>query len=129
MEITYKSKTIRFTDKGAKLPVILQNKVFMVPWGRRDNEHGALPAMPYIGDTLIKAGMFQGFKQQHVPILADEYRTEDDRGYLVPDVVQPGQYMQGLLLDMNNEKRVYIVGLMFKSSDGFYITPKMIWRR
>ena len=100
----------------------------MIPWGRRPNEQGALPTMPYIGDTLIKAGLFDGFKQQLVSIIADEYRTEDDRGYLVPDVVQPGQYIQGILIDLNDEKRVYVVGLIFKSSNGYYITPKMMWK-
>jgi len=129
MEISYKNRTILFDNKRAKLPIILKKKCYLVPWGRRENEEGALPAMPYIADDLLKIGLFEGFKQQLVPILADTYKTEDNRGYLVPDVVQPGQFIQGLMLELNDEKRVYVVGLIFKGTGGHYVTPKLMWER
>lgn len=128
MEITYKNKLILFDNSRAKLPIMLKNKCYYVPWGRRKNEEGALPTMPYIADDLLKTGVFEGFKQQLVPILADTYKTEDNRGYLVPDVLQPGQFIQGLMLELNNEKRVYVVGLIFKGSGGHYVAPKMMWK-
>ena len=39
---------------------------------------------------LLEAGVFDDFKQQLVLILASEFKTEDDRGYVIPDVVQAG---------------------------------------
>lgn len=128
MEITYKNRTVRFEDNFTKFHVMLNSKIYRVPWGRRTNEYGALLCMSYVGDHLVRAGLFDGFRQQLVPILADEYKTEDDRGHLVPDVIQPGQYIQGLMINLNEEKCVYVVGLIFKSSNGYYISPKLMWK-
>lgn len=126
MEITFGNRTVTFDQPWAKLPVLLKNRRVMVPWGRRPNEAGALPAMPYVADYLLNAGLFDGFKQQLVPILAEEFKTADDRGYLVPDVVQPGRFIQGLMIELNGEKRVYVVGVILQSQSGYYVTPKMM---
>ena len=37
-----------------------------------------------------RGGGIEVFKQQLVLILASEFKTEDDRGYVIPDVVQAG---------------------------------------
>ena len=108
---------------------MLKNRRVLVPWGRRDNEEGALPTMPCIAEDLLKSGLFQGFKQQLVPILADSYRVNYYGNQLIPDVIQPGQYMQGLMVELNCEKRVYVVGKTFTAGGNIYLMPKMVWKR
>lgn len=85
--------------------------------------------MPCIAEDLLKSGLFQGFKQQLVPILADSYRVNYYGNNLIPDVIQPGQYMQGLMIELNLEKRVYVVGKTFAAGGKMYVTPKMIWKK
>lgn len=51
------------------------------------------------------------------------------RGYLVPDVIQPNQYMQGVKLEYLGEVRVYILSDMYKGEGGHYSAPRLIWKR
>ena len=129
MEISYNNRTVRFENRGAKLPVVLKSRRVLVPWGRRQNEEGALPTMPCIAEDLLKSGLFQGFKQQLVPILAESYRINYYGNELIPDVIQPDQYMQGLMIELNNEKRVYVVGKTFAAAGKVYVMPKMVWKK
>ncbi len=129
VEITFNNKTVRFESCRARLPVILKQRQVLVPWGRRDNEEGALPVMPCIAEELLRSGAFQGFKQQLVPIVADSFRINYHGNSLVPDVIQPGQFMQGLMIELHDEKRVYVVGKTFAAAGSLYIMPKLIWKK
>jgi len=79
MEIIYKGNTVKFEDPHAKLTVLLRGKEYNVLWGRRESEPGDLPTFPYIAENLLEAGLFEGFKHQYVPILAESYSSPDSR--------------------------------------------------
>lgn len=48
---------------------------------------------------------------------------------MVPDLIQPGQFIQRLLVQFDKEKRVYVVWMIFKSQSEHYMAPKMIWMK
>ncbi len=126
MQITYQDKTVYFGQAKARVFILLNGKEYRVKWGR-DWQHdvGNLPHVESLSDSLLNAGMLQGFKCQRVPILADEYTTTNNEGFSSTAKLKSNQYICGILVKYLQEKRVYVVSVPIETSKGIALVPKI----
>lgn len=118
----------KFSHPFAKLPVLnSQDEIIQMTWGRRIHESGNLPLGGWASLDSINDGKWDQFSPKTVKIAADKFmekNIEDKDSWFT---VTKGQYLQGLAVSFNREKRVYIVTIAPELEDAQYFRwPKFI---
>lgn len=103
-------RIITFADPAPELPVFLRNgEVRWLPWGAR---HG-VPS-PWVAGTCarldsIRAGKWDRYRPVPVRIPVDRLMERDSRNRPYWARLAGGQWLQGLVAQVGDEQRVYVV--------------------
>lgn len=111
-------RKVSFKQLSACLPYIDRvNQVRYVAWGRRWQEPGQLPTGSHILLDELEKGEWENYFIRFVqlPILSFEIITIE--GYPRWFTLTAGQYLQGVLVEQAQEKRIYILTLTPKRID------------
>jgi len=113
-----------FTDDDATV-LIKTNKGLLqtIKWGRRLDEKGKLPLGGWISQELKAKGIYDKFFPKEVKICAIKFMEQDVQGRCVWSDITAGWYLQGLLLQERDERRVYLVTFTPEKHD----TPFTRW--
>lgn len=104
-----------------------------MPWGRREGEPGNLPLQSWIWEGALNTQAFDMMSPRNVPVLINEFETEENKGQLFGQPVQPGQRVHGVVLSFMSETRAYLVGHLTSKRDskgkanGLYPVPVVRW--
>ena len=109
-----KAARIYFPVKTATLPVLMRDgSIVRMRWGARNEELAdGGPRWPKGGWARlesVKAGRWKAFDPQPVKIPAKGYMEKDNDGHSHWFNLEPGQYIQGLVARIGEERRVYVV--------------------
>jgi len=111
-----KSRKVYFPMATATLPVLMKDgSVTSLPWGARNEERskdGTRARWPKGGwarHESVKAGKWRAFDPQPAKIPAMGYMEKDGEGDSHWFKLEPGQYIQGLVASIGEERRVYVV--------------------
>lgn len=101
-----------FPNPGAVLPVRTKSGVVLMPWGRRKEQVGKLPAGGWARLDSIYAGRWERFFPVSVKIPVSQFMEKD-----IEDVshwfdITKGKWIQGLVAREGAEQRVYIVTIV-----------------
>jgi len=101
---------VYFPNPTATLPVVLKNKEQeLIPWGRREKQAGKLPLGGWARLDSVYAGKWDRYHPKPVKIQVKQFMEKDHEGNSHWFDVLEGQYIQGLIAKMDNERRVYVV--------------------
>ena len=100
---------VYFPNPKAALPVLqADGSVEWLPWGRRREQEGHLPATGWARVDSIIAGKWARFHPQEVRIVAERLE-KDPAGVSHWFDLEEGQAIEGLLVATGEERRVYVV--------------------
>src|SRR6266516_7945811 len=109
----HKIHTVSFTQSQAVLPVKLKNgNIKLVTWGRREKENSEMPLGGWARLVSIKNerdNRWNLYLPKPVQIPINKFMEKDFEGKACWYEVTGGKCMQGLLANVQNEYRVYIV--------------------
>ena len=101
---------IYFPNPRAALPVRqADGAVAWVPWGRRKEQPGHLPATGWARTDSITAGKWARYRPQPVQVLAERFMEKNAAGASHWFDLEPGQAIEALLIEHGEERRVYVV--------------------
>lgn len=101
-----------FPNPKAALPVLKQDgQIILLPWGRRKKQTGQLPVTGWARIESIYSGKWDCFFPTPVKIPALSFMEKDFEGASHWYDLQRGQFIQGLVAKVGNERRVYVVTL------------------
>ncbi|HHX6570234.1 TPA: hypothetical protein ACVGJZ_004089 [Pseudomonas aeruginosa] len=109
---TESGKPVRvyFPNPKAALPVLqADGSVEWLPWGRRQEQEGHLPATGWARMDSISAGKWVRFHPQDVRIVAERFMEKDPSGVSHWFELGEGQAIVGLLVAAGEERRIYVV--------------------
>ena len=111
---TYQQKTytIYYSQANAKLPLQLKNgEIKLVTWGRRENENSELPLGGWARLVNIKSenNKWNMYLPRAVRIPINKFMEKNFEGKSCWYEVTKGKCVQGLLAQIDNEYRLYIV--------------------
>ena len=131
--VTYKvqdhTQVIYFPNPYAQLPLLHKDKTIgYYSWGRREKQDGFLPITGWARHDSIKAGKWDRYNPIPVKIVVDEFMEKNRRKESIWYKVEEGNFIQGLLAQWRDERRVYVVTVkpdfeMLKYHDRF---PRII---
>lgn len=99
-----------FPNPKSTLPIKQKNgDVLQVPWGRRKEQLGKLPATGWARLDSIHAGKWDRFTPVPVKLPLLEFAEKDISGKNHWYEITKGQIVQGLLARLGHEQRVYVV--------------------
>lgn len=103
----------RFDNRNTLLPVSARHgaQVILLPWGRRPGETGELPIGGWAKLTQIQSGLWDKFMPRPVKLPVDHFAERDVAGHLQWFQVTRGQFIQGCVVQIGHERRVYVVTL------------------
>lgn len=105
-------KTIKtfFPNPKARLPVLTRNgSLIQVPWGRRELQPGIPPLGGWARLESIKTGAWERFHPKPVKIVVDAFMEKDSDDNSQWFLLEPDQFIQGLLATDGPFTRVYVV--------------------
>lgn len=113
---------VHFTNVKAQLPVKKkQNGIELLAWGRRPHQTGKLPLGGWASLDSIKQGKWDQYFPKAVKLPLHKFMENDFTGKSEWFDVTGGYWVQGLLLQHENEKRVYIVTLVPELPESLYL--------
>ena len=98
-----------FPNPSAVLPVKTKSNVVLMPWGRRKEQVGKLPAGGWARLDSIYAGRWERFFPVSVKIPVSQFMEKDIEGVSNWFDITKGKWIQGLVAREGAEQRVYIV--------------------
>lgn len=102
---------VYFPNPAALLPVAVRgdNEPVLLPWGRRKKQPGILPQGGWARlESIYKGGWDRYFPRPvKIPVLS--FMEKDNEGDSHWFDVTKGQWVQGLLAQIGDEYRVYVV--------------------
>ncbi len=105
--------TVAFSQPHAKLPVKLKNGEHrLVTWGRRENENSEMPLGGWARLSTLKNekdNRWNLYLPKPVQIPIDKFMEKNFEGKSCWYEVTKGKCLQGLLAQIENEYRIYIV--------------------
>jgi hypothetical protein len=111
----------QFSDPNALLPVkSKQQGVLLLPWGRRTHQSGQLPLGGWARHASIQSGRWDPYFPKPVRLPIDQFLSEDVMHATRWYRLTRGQWIQGLLAQVGEEKRIYIVTLTPEAPDSLY---------
>lgn len=110
--------SVYFPNPKALLPVKTQgNSIVLIPWGRRQGQHGHLPLGGWARLESIRAGLWDKYFPKPVKIPVAKFMEKDIVGQSQWFEVTQGHWIQGLLVKEDEITRVYVVTLSPTSPD------------
>ena len=103
-----------FPNPKAVLPVMKEGgQTILLPWGRRRDQDGILPATGWAKLESIYCGVWDKYRPVPVKIPALSFMEKDFEGQPHWYDLQKGQFIQGLVARAvnSNERRIYVVTL------------------
>ncbi|WP_455231317.1 hypothetical protein [Geopseudomonas aromaticivorans] len=101
---------VYFPNPKAALPVLqADGLVEWLPWGRRKEQEGHLPATGWVRVDSISAGKWSRFHPRDVRIVAERFMEKDPAGVSHWFDLEGDQTIEGLLVVAGEERRVYVV--------------------
>jgi len=105
-----KTVTAYFPNPKAALPVLRRDGGYaLLPWGRRDEQPGALPPGGWARLDSIEQGRWDRYEPKPVRLAVEEFMEKDRTGRACWYPLEPGQWLQGLVAMLGEERRVYVV--------------------
>jgi putative SOS response-associated peptidase YedK len=111
-----KAARIYFPVTTAMLPVLMKDgSVVNLPWGARREENAGnggqrrWPEGGWARLESIKAGRWNAYEPVPVKIPARGYMEKDNEGRSHWFKLESGEYIQGLVASIGEERRVYVV--------------------
>ena len=105
-----KELTVYFPNPKAVLPVRLKSgDVSLVKWGRRKEQHGALPPGGWARHESVIKGIWDKYFPKPVLITVDQFMEKDKQGNSHWYMLAGSTYIQGLIANDRDEQRVYVV--------------------
>ncbi len=101
-----------FPNPSAVLPVKTKSSVVLMPWGRRKEQVGKLPAGGWARLDSIYAGRWERFFPVSVKIPVSQFMEKDIEGVSHWFDITKGKWIQGLVAREGSEQRVYIVTIV-----------------
>lgn len=103
----------RFEHRDARLPVLTRGgaQVLLLPWGRRPREHGTLPVGGWAKLPHIQAGLWDQFAPRPVKLPVRAFAECDVIGRTHWFEVTRSRFIQGCVVQIDRERRVYVVTL------------------
>lgn len=101
---------IYFPNPQAKLPVLKKGgEVELLPWGRRCEQEGHLPMGGWARLESIKQNRWDKYFPRPVKVVVDSFMEKDIEGQSHWFPLMNGQYIQGLVAQYQQERRLYVV--------------------
>ena len=101
---------VYFPNPKAALPVLLADgSVEWVAWGRRREQPGKLPATGWARVDSITAGKWARYQPREVWVPAERFMEKDPARQSHWFDLLPGQAIEGLLLEAEEERRIYVI--------------------
>lgn len=109
---TYNGQDVRvyFPNPKARLPAIQRDGTpGLLPWGRRQEQHGQLPLGGWARLDSIYAGRWDRWFPVPVKIPVKSFMEKDLEGHSHWYDLTRGQWIQGLVARDAHERRIYVV--------------------
>lgn len=102
---------VHFMQPNARLPVKTRSHgVKLVHWGRRGSEPGHLPVTGWARLEFVERGAWARWQPLPVKVMVDSWQgKERETGQTFWHALREHEYLQGLLVRLRGEERVYIV--------------------
>lgn len=101
---------IYFPNPKAVMPVRLKDgKHELVAWGRRETQPGFLPRGGWARLDSIYAGKWNQYNPIPVKLDVEAFMEKDSDNNSQWYEIQPGEFIQGLIATLGNERRLYVV--------------------
>ena len=108
--VEQKPQIVHFPNPRATLPILKKSgAIEFLPWGRRKEDDGLLPAGGWAKHSSIKEGVWARYHPQPVKLLLSAWSEKDDQGQRHWFSLKDQQCLQGLVAHLGTEKRVYLV--------------------
>ncbi len=105
-----RARRIYFQSPGAELPVVQPDgSIQWIPWGRRPRQPGALPASGWARENCMTLEALERYRPQAVKIAVQRYMERDRAQQPHWFDLVASQCLQGVLLEAERERRVYVV--------------------
>ena len=104
-------RKIFFPMQNAVLPVLLKSgEIGLYTWGRRREEcNQTFPFGGWARHESIKQGIWEKYHPVPVKIPVQKFMEKDDLGVSHWFDLQAGEFIQGLLANIGDKQRVYVV--------------------
>lgn len=113
--------TVYFASAKALLPVkLLSGEIRLVAWGRRQLEDSEMPVGGWARLTAIHEGKWSQYSPKPVRLPVARFMKTDYEGKVHWYDLPSGQWIQGLLAQLDTEYRVYIVTIVPELLDVCY---------
>ena len=112
VDYTYQSEAYRyyFPNPKAVLPVYMKDgAVHLMPWGRRNHQHGQLPLGGWARLDSIYAGRWARYSPIPVKMPIARFMEKDVERHSHWFDMAEGKWMQGLVASNSQEQRIYVV--------------------
>lgn len=110
-----KKERIFFPNPYAQLPIRMRDgSERLIPWGRRTEQSGFLPQGGWARLDSIKQGKWQRYHPLSVKIVVEQFMEKDKDKQSHWFMLKEGQYIQGLVAQLSDEQRVYVVTTNFE---------------
>ncbi len=127
---THNEQDVRvyFPNPKAMLPVRQKTgEVMLLPWGRRQDQKGALPLGGWARLDSIYAGRWDRWFPKSVKLPIKSFMEKDIEGHSHWFDLTQGQWIQGLVARDGSEQRVYVVTITPEMSDAVHERwPRMV---
>lgn len=113
---------VYFPNPAAQLPIAMRNdhSPLLMPWGRRQKQHGQLPQGGWARLDSIYAGRWDRYFPRPVKIRALSFMEKDNEGNSHWFDITRGRWIQGLLAQQGDEQRVYVVTITPQHEDAIH---------
>ncbi len=109
-EVDEKTIITYFPNPKALLPVRLKTgESLLMPWGRRKQQPGKLPLGGWAREESLQTGIWDKYFPKPVKISVIKFREKDIEGISHWFDVTHGQYIQGIIAQDDDERRIYVV--------------------
>ncbi len=105
--------TTYFPNPKAALPVIVKTGGHeLLPWGRREEQPGALPPGGWARLDSVQSGKWERYHPVPVRLDVESFMEKDHAGKSHWYRLETGQWIQGLIATRDAERRVYVVTIV-----------------
>lgn len=120
---THNEQDVRvyFPNPKAMLPVRQKTgEIILLPWGRRQDQNGALPLGGWARLDAIYAGRWDRWFPKAVKLNIKSFMEKDIESHSHWFDLTQGQWIQGLVAREGSEQRVYVVTITPEMSDAVH---------
>ncbi len=110
-----------FPNPKAQLPVRMRDGgIALLPWGRRKNQAGKLPMGGWARLDSIHGGRWDRYFPKPVKLVISQFMEKDIEGNSHWYDLTAGKFIQGLVAQWDNERRVYVVTIAPEHEDAVH---------